>query len=116
MRDPSMIIFVGGFALLLPVLLKILAALTRLVQLEYALHKDDWQRDGRPFVPGIPLSEYRILTSSTALNLSWIRWLVTTPNWAVEDPQAADLLGQYRRSALIWNVGCVAIFLTMALV
>ena len=107
MSDPQFNIQLLGTIAVLPAFVWGLVAFSRLIQLEYGLYTDDWRRDGRPFVPFMPLTEYRGFRSSIAYTSCSIRWLLHTPRWVMEDPQALTLLRQYRLCSSICLAGIV---------
>ena len=101
---------VGG-AILVPVWAGAVLSFGRLVQLEFALYRDEWVKDGRPaglmvFLPG---------ASGLATTICTLKWVLRTPSWSAGDPQATKLVKRFRSLWLIWTTGLVLLFGSMAI-
>ncbi len=98
-------------AILLPFLFASLLAFTRLVEWEYANHRTEWERDGRPTAPFFrsPVSGWwNTLRSGFATNVVSLKWLFVTPSWIRTDARALQLLRRLRICAAVWNFGIIA--------
>ena len=100
-----------GGALLVPVWGGAMLSFGRLVQLEYAVYRDEWVTDGRPagFMFSLPGA------SGLASMICTIKWALRTPSWAAEDPQARKLVSRFRSFWLVWTAGLILMFGSMAI-
>jgi hypothetical protein len=96
--------------LLLPVLLGAFVTFDQLIRREYAAHRADWERDGRPhgFFWRPPVTDRPDWLARAGWSLAQWRvmgWLFRTPLWAATDSRAVRLLRRLRILVLVWNVG-----------
>ena len=79
----------------------------RLVRLEYACHRADWEQDGKPrgffWVP----SECRLFWSWLAQQRAAFVWLFQTPSWMREEQEALRWVSRLRILVCAWNIGII---------
>ena len=109
---------------LAPVSYAALSASDRLIRLEYASHREDWEKDGRPWGP------YWRPPGSGTLEQQWgfrhtghmlasterlYGWLFKTPAWMRQDREALRLIFRLRVLTLIFHMGILDTFLSFFL-
>ncbi|MBV9009385.1 MAG: hypothetical protein JO354_09515 [Verrucomicrobia bacterium] len=98
---------------LVAVLLASFYFLDRLIRHEYAFHRDQWERDGRPNGFFFRPPELRWFRSGFAFQRCALGWPLYTPEWVREDPTARTLHRRMRVCVLIWNLGFISFVLFM---
>jgi hypothetical protein len=99
------------FFVVLPLSVVLLTAFwmfDKLVRLEYASYRADWEQDGRPngFLFHPPeTKELDAPRSWVAFNRCAFAWLFRTPEWMRQDERALRWVFWLRVSVLTWNVG-----------
>jgi len=87
-------------------------AFDALVKREYGLHLEAWEADGRPYgmfwqPDGVEFRSRSRRGRPTQRCMSV--WLIRTPHWVREDPEAARLLSRMRWFTLAWYIGVIAL-------
>jgi hypothetical protein len=82
----------------------------RLVRLEYASYREQWEADGRPhgifWVPRECMGQSYVRFGCTrAMNRCSIAWLFKTPEWMRQNGRALHWVWWMRVTTLIWYVG-----------
>ncbi len=100
----------------IPVAYAALSTSDRLIRLEYASHREDWERDGRPWGPywrppesGTLEQQWRVRNAGRTL-AGWgcfYAWLFETPDWIRQDREALKLIFRLRVLALAFAL-CAA--------
>jgi len=104
-EESSLMPFVFPFIVMLFVPAAIGAAVTfiQLMQLEYKSHRSAWEQDGRPSVyPWWSPEEKSSYLASQ--KLVWV-WLLSTPDWMLDDFRALVLVKRIRVLTLVWGIG-----------
>jgi hypothetical protein len=81
--------------------------LGRLIRYEYAYHRDEWERDGRPNAPFFRPPETTWFRSGLAYQRCALSWPLYTPLWMRADPAAKVLHSRLWSCVLIWNLGLI---------
>lgn len=104
---------------LVPVSYAALSVSDRLIRLEYASHREDWERDGRPWgpywrPPGIGTLEqqwrFRHVGHMLASQERLYGWLFKTPDWIRQDREALRLIFKLRVLMLVLPMGILGAF------
>ena len=109
MPDPRVIVMVLGLSMILPAWYRGWVSFSQLIYLECTLYPDAWFSDGRPIALLVRRSQYPAVPSTLAATRCSVRWLFSTPEWALEDPQALKCLRQFRESNVLWLCGLLLI-------
>jgi hypothetical protein len=113
------LMFLAPLVCLIPFLFLAVVTFDRLVMIEYARFRSEWDSDGEPdgfFWHPPDRSLFSSLMSTFAKwSVGW-EWLFRTPPWMEHDDEAIALLRRYRICVLIWNLGIVAWFAIMIVV
>jgi hypothetical protein len=101
-----------SLAFLVSIFFKLMLALGNLLRYEYENHREQWIKDGRPqalsfWKPPVESESPNLFERLFTLkaSITTFKLLFITPDWAKEHAESAKYLQQYRKFALLWNLG-----------
>jgi hypothetical protein len=104
--NPSIVLVVLGGVVLLAILVIQIIVFDRLVRMEFHSYKEHWRKDGMPWAgSGAPVDVLDGFASSMAWKMCAQRWILTTPEWIMNDKIAMRRLTFLR--ALSFVAVCV---------
>jgi hypothetical protein len=97
-----------AFALMLPSAVLALLAFRRLVEIEFTQFHDQWLTDGKPVGGAMSRKAASFWRSGFSTRHAYNTWLVSTPQWVRESPEALAALRRFRLGTVVMVIGVLA--------